>query len=95
MKKLRHIFVLLVFISMLPSSFVGAELLRRDDFRDRKPWWFWYSLCTDAPWVHNGVLHLYLPSASGYSECGSGIGAHGSQDNIFGEYTAIMRVKAL
>jgi len=95
MKTLRSFLILLVISIMLSSSFASASLIRRDDFRDRKSWWFWYSLCTDSPWIHNGVLHLYLGSASGYRECGSGIGAHGSQDNIFENYTAIMRVKAL
>ena len=87
--------VVFLFATQLRLFDANAELIRRDDFQDRKSWWFWYSLCTDSPYVHDGVLQLYLPSAYSDRECGSGIGASGSQDNIFGNYTAKMRIRAL
>lgn len=94
--KVIRIFSILFLISIIvSSSFAQADLIRRDDFRDRKSWWYYGSRCTDFPRFENGVLHLYQELAYNYRECGTDLGASGAHHNIFDYYTAIMRVKTL
>ena len=81
-----------VVITMLPVC-SGAELLRRDDFQDRKSWWRWEREGGGVrPYVGSGVVTLRIDSATSSTPSGSAVW---DGSNIRGDCTVVLRAKTI
>ena len=93
MRRVHSIISLSIIFVLVCLSVSWAELLKRDDFQDRKSWWSWESIGGGvSPSVHDGIVILVVNygTSSGPSDSAIWDGA-----NIYDNCTVNIRAKAI